>query len=112
MVKKTSKKPAAKKPAVQNKAIKVAEAQPVIELRLVEVAELFTVSPGVLMSDLSDDQYRRRKNRLIRVEGNGAHSDQSVYKSDEALQFKVGERFMVENEAIHKSHRAKLIQLD
>ena len=107
------------KKAVKAKAVKAKAAEPVVEetgnteLRLVEIAELFTVSPGVLMADLSADQYRRRKDRLILVDGEkGKHSDQSVYRSDESLQFKVGERLMIENGAIHKTHLAKLIQLD
>ena len=82
------------------------------ELRLVEVTELFTVSPGVLMTGLSADQYRRRENRLIRVDGEDDHSDQSVYKSDEGIQFKVGERLMLEYGLIHKSHRDKLTLVD
>ena len=82
------------------------------ELRLVEITELFTVSPGVLMMGLSADQYRRRKNRLTRVGGEGDHSDQSVYKSDESLQFKAGERLMIEYNLIHKSHRDKLTLVD
>ncbi len=84
-----------------------------IELLLVEITELFTVSPGMLITGLDDDQYRRRKSRLLFVEGDAAkHSEQNVYKSDEGLQFKVGERLMLEYSAIHKTQRAKLTLVD
>ena len=102
------KKSAPKKKASTNKPAAAVVEEATTELRLVEVVELFTVSPGVLMSGLGDDQYRRRKARLTLVDGEGVHSEQSVYNSDESLQFKVGERLMLEYDAIHKTHRGML----
>ena len=91
----------------------VDKASDVIELQLVEVLELFTVGPGMLMTGLSDDQFRRRKNRLSLVDGDASnHSDKNVYKSDEGLQFKVGERLMLNYGAIDKAQRAKLNLVD
>ena len=78
------------------------------KFQLVEVVELYTVSPGVLFTGLSDDQYRRRKNRMTQVKGKGSHSEQSIYKSTEGLQFKVGERLRIEYGDIDKGQRAKL----
>ena len=82
------------------------------KFQLVEVLELYTVSPGVLFTGLSDDQYRRRKNRMIQVKGKGSHSEQSIYRSDQGLQFKVGERLMLEYSDIDKAQRAKLNLVD
>ena len=83
------------------------------KFQLVEVVDLFTVAPGALMTGLSDDQYRRRKNRMKLVNGNKAkHSDGNVYKSEEGLQFKVGERLMIEFGDIDKGQRARLETVD
>ena len=86
----------------------VDKASDVNKLQLVEVLELFTVGPGMLMTGLSDDQYRRRRYRLIPVEGEMEHSGQNVYRSDQGLQFKVGERLMLNYGAIDKVQRIKL----
>ena len=113
-----SKSKAVKSKAVKSKTAKSKAVKPVVEadvteLRLVEIVELFTVSPGVLMAGLDANQYRRRKNRISLLDGDpGKHSDQNVYKSDESLQFKVGERLILEYGAIHKTHQNKLKLVD
>jgi hypothetical protein len=90
------------------KAEKATKETGATELQLVKVVELFTVSPGVLMAGLDDDQYRRRKSRLILVDGESERYAQSVYRSDESLQFKVGESLMLDCSSIDKAQRAKL----
>ena len=101
-------KAAEAKAKAEAKAAKAAAEESGVELQLVEVVELFTVHPGVLMSGLSDDQFRRRKHRLILVDGEKKHSDQSVYNAEGGIQFKVGERLMLECGPIHKTQLAKL----
>jgi hypothetical protein len=79
----------------------VADEPPVEEARGIkliryQIVEPFHVNDGCLMSELSADQFRRRRHNLALVEGDAeAHWPSNVYRATARVAFKVGEAVML-----------------